>query len=232
MQKLLAAALLCISCNTLYAQAQPDTTVNASYNKKIAASGDLYYGIEHIGYLQKLNGTPYFESNEWQKGSVTYHSVLYSDVLLKYDLITDELIVLHPNNFFAITLVSERVQSFTLGQQEFVYVPKLNKLGLKESGFYHVLVSGKLSVIAKRAKKIEEKTSTGEIERNIVSKEYFYAVKDGIATSVNGEESVMSLLGAHARQVRSHLRTKEIKFRKSKELSLFEIATYYNQLAK
>lgn len=236
MRKLLAAALLCLSCKALYAQTSPginsDTSFNAAYNQKIAASGDLYYGVEHIGYLQKMNGTAYFETDQWQKGTVTYNNVLYKDVSLKYDLIKDELIVLHPNNIFGVTLVSEKVQSFAIGSQEFIYVPKANKLGLKHGGFYHVLVNGKLSVLAKRSKVVEEKILTNEIERNVISKEQFYAVKDGVATTVNGEESVLSLLEDMARQVRSHLRSKEIKFKKFKELALIEIATYYNQLAK
>jgi hypothetical protein len=210
MQKLLAAALICLGCHTLYAQ--NDTSINAAYNK--------------------LNGSPYFESNEWQKGSVTYNNVQYNDVMLKYDMIADELIVLHPNNIFAVTLASERVQSFMLGQQEFIYVPRSNKAGLKQSGFYHVLVNGKLSVLLKQNKTIEEKTSVNEVERTVVMKEQFYVVKDGAATVVTGEDSVMDLLGDKARQVRAYLRSREIKFRKAKEITLIEIANYYNQLAK
>src|SRR5687767_3600619 len=105
MQKLIAAALFCFGCHTLDAQIhkdQPDTSLNAAYNNKIATSGDLYYGVEHLGYTQQMNGTPYFESNEWQKGSVTYNNVLYKDLMLKYDQLKDELIVLHPNNVFAV----------------------------------------------------------------------------------------------------------------------------------
>jgi hypothetical protein len=235
MQKLIAAALLCFGCNALDAQTnhdQADTGVNAAYNRKIAASGDLYYGVEHLGYTQQMNGTPYFESNEWQKGSVTYNNVLYKDLLLKYDQLKDELIVLHPNNFFALTLQSERVQSFTIGNHEFLYVPQNNKTGLKQSGFYHLLVNGKLSVLVKRSKTIEEKTSANGIERNVIPKEQFYSVKDGNAVSITNEESLMSLLGDLARQVRTHLRSREIKFRKHRELAIWEIATYYNQLAK
>ena len=234
MRKLIAAALLCLGCNALHAQNQDhtDTSINAAYNKKIAASGDLYYGIEHLGYQQQMNGTPYFENSEWHKGSVTYNNVLYKDLQLKYDMLTDQLIVLHPNNIFAVTLVSERVQSFTLDHHEFVYVPPSNKAGFRQSGFYQLMVAGKLSVLARRVKSIEEKTSVNGIERNVVLKEQFYAVKDGVAYPVSGEESVMSLLGELARQVRIQLRTREIKFRKHKELALIEIATYYNQLAK
>jgi hypothetical protein len=230
MQKLLAAALLFLGCHTLYAQS--DTSINAAYNKKIAASGDLYYGVEHIGYLQKMDGTPYFESNEWQKGSVTYNNVKYNDVMLKYDMIAGELIVLHPNNIFAVTLVSEKAQSFMLGPQEFIYVPRSNKAGLKQSGFYQVLVNGRLAVLLKQDKAIEEKTTASEVERTVVTKEQFYVLKDGAATSVTGEDSVMDLLGDKARQVRSYLRSREIKFRKAKAIALIEIANYYNQLAK
>ncbi len=237
MQKLVAVALLFCG-NALYAQnthpVNKDSTrvITPAYNSKIAATGDLYYGIEHVGHHPRMNGFAYFESNEWQAGTVTHNNVLYKDVLLKYDLLTDDLVVMHPNNFFAVTLVKERVQSFTIGNQEFIYIPETNSLGLKQAGFYHMMVTGKLSVLAKRSKLVEEKTSVGEVERTVISKEQFFAVKDGRAHPVTNEESVLGLLGEQGRKIRAHLKSREIKFRKHKEVALTEIATYYNQSAQ
>lgn len=231
MRKLTIASLLALSCTTLLAQSNTDTATNAAYKHRIETSGDLFYGIEHMVYTQQMNGTPYFESSEWQKGSVTYNNVLHEDVMLRYDLLKDELIALHPNGFFPVTVISERVQSFTIGNQQFVFIPEINAAGLSR-GFYHVLVDGKLSILVKRSKVIEEKTSVHGVERNVIAKNQYYTLKNGAASTVTGEESVIQLLGEHARAVRTHLRSRNLKFRKQKEIALFEIATYYNQLSR
>ena len=227
MRKLSFVVLLSLAVGTVHAQSNTYT----AYIRKINTSGDLFYGIEHIVYTQQMNGTPYFESSEWQKGTVTYNNVLHEDVMLRYDLLKDELIALHPNGFFPVTVISERVQSFTIGNQQFVFIPQNNAAGLNQ-GYYHVLVDGKLSVLVKRSKTIEEKTSVHGVERNVIAKNQYYSLKDGTAHSVTGEESVIQLLGEHARAVRGHLRLRNIKFRKQKELALFELATYYNQLSR
>lgn len=226
--------LSCLGCG-LMVSAQNDTmhenSINAAYNRQIALTGDLYYGREHTGYPQKLTGTPYYNSNDWQKGTVVFNGRLYEGVNLKYDLITDQLIVLHPNNFFAVTLFPEKVSSFTIGNDQFIYVPANNAAGIKQPGFYLQLASGKLTILAKRSKRIEEATTTGELERTVVESASYWAVKNGVAYPIGGEESVLALVDEQARQIRATLREKGIRFRKAKEAALLEIATIYNQSA-
>lgn len=233
MLRLIGFALLVLSSKVGNGQQimhNDSTDINAEYNKKITAAGDLYYGTEHLSYPPFTEGFAYFNSPDWVHGSVTYNGVLYQNLLLKYDLIKDELIVLHPNNVFAVTLFSERIQSFTIGNDHFIYISKIDKSGLKP-GYYHQLVSGKLSILAKRSKAIEEKTTT-QVEKRIVLKDQFYATNQGLARLIKGEDSIMEMVGNLSGNIRKLLRSKDLKFRTNKELALIEIASYYNQSAQ
>ena len=232
MLRLLGFTLLIVN-SSIGTGLEPDTdkykVANLQYDK-VTASSDLYYGTEHLPYPAFTEGFAYFQSPDWLQGSVTYNNVVYKDVSLKYDLLTDQLIVLHPNNIFAVTLFKERVQSFTIGNNHFISVSKNNDAGLKP-GYYHQIIIGKLSILAKRSKVIEEKTTT-QVEKRVISKDQFYAVKDGMFRLIKSEDSIMEMVGNQSANIRKMLRSKEIKFRTNKELALIEIATYYNQSAQ
>lgn len=230
MRKLILPLLLAVT--TIASAQQPGNTPETlRYQEKIRNSADLYYGIEHTGYPQRLRGFAYYLSPDWQKGWVSHKGVLYTDVQLKYDLVADELIVLHPNNVFAVTLFNASVDSFGMTGESFVYVPGKNSAGLKP-GYYQRLVNGRLPILAKRSKIIEEKMVAGELEKSIAEKEQFFVIAQGVATTISSEESLLQFMGAQARKVRQHLREKEIRFRKEKELAIITAALFYNQSAE
>jgi hypothetical protein len=207
------------------------TTVVASYINKAGAQAELYYGVEHTGYSPKIEGIAYYAGADWQKGTIIYNGTLYTGISMKYDMVADELVVLHPNNYFGLAIVSDRVSAFAIGNNSFVYMPQNNRYALKP-GFYETLVSGELTLLAKRTKKIDEKIFNNEVQKKFVEDFEFYIIKDGAAHHITGESYVMDLLGDKARKVRGYLREKEISFRTSKELALVEIAVYYNQLSQ
>lgn len=231
MRKLIAVVLLASATPALAQQTAGISAEAASYQEKIRSSGDLYYGTEHMGYSQRLQGFAYFLSPDWQKGWVSYKGTVYTEVQMKYDLVADELVVLHPNNFFPVTLYSPSVDSFQLAGETFIYVGKANTAGLERPGFYQKLVTGKLSILAKRSKIIEETTRT-EVEKKIEVRDRFFVLSRGTATPITSEESLLQYTGDQARKIRAYLREKEIRFRKQKEAAIVAAAIFYNQSAQ
>lgn len=231
MRKLIAVLLLASAIPARAQQVAGTGTEAAAYQEKIRSSGDLYYGTEHMGYSQRLQGFAYFLSPDWQKGWVSYKGTIYTDVQMKYDLVADELVVLHPNNYFPVTLYSPSVDSFSLAGETFIYVGRSNMAGLEKTGFYQKLVTGKLSILAKRSKFIEEKTGT-EVEKKIGVKDQFFALSRGGASIITSEESLLQYTGDQARKIRAYLREKELRFRKQKEAAIVAAAIFYNQSAQ
>jgi hypothetical protein len=231
MRKLIAVLLLASASPAMAQQAAGIGTEAAAYQEKIRSSGDLYYGIEHMGYSQRLQGFAYFLSPDWQKGWVSYKGTVYPDVQMKYDLVADELVVLHPNNYFPVTLYSPSVDSFGIAGETFIYSGKANVPGIEKPGFYQKLVNGKLSILAKRSKIIEEKTGT-EVEKKVEVKDQFFALSRGTATLITSEESLLQYTGDQARKIRAYLRDKELRFRKQKEAAIVAAAIFYNQSAQ
>src|SRR5689334_12838195 len=79
------------------------------YNQFIEKESRLYNGIVHPGYLYSIKGYAYW-LEKWQKGSMVYDELEFTNVSMLYDLVKDQVIILHYNHIINIGLVSEKVK--------------------------------------------------------------------------------------------------------------------------
>lgn len=191
----------------------------------------LYNGKEHVGYLPSNEGTPYYGSKEWQPGTLNLQGVNYRDALLKYDLVTDELIILHSNGFTGVTLFTPRVQSFTLNDKRFVRLADYPAAGLK-GGIYEALISGKLSLFVKRAKQIQETILTSGIEKKVIDNSSYFILKNGIYSPIKNEKALTDLLGDKKEEVTTWIKASGISYKSNPEDALTKIVAHYNQLSR
>src|SRR3982751_1819689 len=84
------------------------------YNPFIEKQSRLYNGIEHLGYSARIKGHAYFLQRELQTGTLIYDELEFTNVPMLYDLLKDQVVILHFNHFTKIGLVSEKVKAFTL----------------------------------------------------------------------------------------------------------------------
>jgi hypothetical protein len=137
---------------------------------------------------------------------------------------------MHPNNYSVLSLFSPRVQSFSFGNYKFIYVEKAKPL---ENGFYQQLNIGKLSILVKRRKKIDEKIERTQIERKFISSNRYYALFNGNYHPIKNENSILNLLKEHNSEIKQTLKNKGIKYKLDPELAILTIAELYNnQISK
>ena len=185
----------------------------------------IYNGIQHLGYLIFIEGSPYYKSSAWEKGIVLYDDILYKNVQLKYDMVTDEVIILQPINYLAIILFSPRVNYFSFSGSNFIYLHANDSM---QGGFYEQLATGKINLLAKRKSLIEEKI-TSELIRRFIRKDQFYIRKDNQFHAIENEKDVLNLLGGKKKLIKQYLKNNKIKFNRNRELALVKIAEQYNQ---
>jgi hypothetical protein len=237
MHKLTAFAFAALFATSGLAQeASPDTSHNqqeiqaaiSSYFQFINEGTGLYNGVEHKPYFYKIEGFAYYKTNEWQNATIEYNGVLYTNIPAKYDLVKDQVIVKHPTGLL-FSLFSSRVTYFTLGDDRFIYIPEgVNKL-MPVPGFYQQLRRGKLTILAKRSKLIEESIEQQEVKRWFTDVNKYYVVKDGVFYSPRKEASLLTLLGEHRTEAKQAFRKAKIRFRKAPEQAILIIADYYNK---
>ncbi|MDQ3277569.1 MAG: hypothetical protein M3Q06_04545 [Bacteroidota bacterium] len=216
------------------ALSQPDSLLFAAASGPKAAveAGDpLFYGRQYVGYEFVIEGIPFYPTDEWQKGTITYRDVTYRDVLLKYDLVKDEVLVLHPNGYTPVILFAPRIDFFTMGEKKFVYLPALEAAPFK-AGVYEEVSRGALTLYAKRSKLLSEEIVSNKIEREFVDNHSFYIRKEGKLVAANKEKVIMALVEEKKKESKALLKKDGIKFRKNPEAALRTIVTFYNQSSR
>ena len=231
MKKIILFQLLTVLTQTAFCQADSLIFINVS-ESRIAndVNAAIYNGQEHTGYSSLIEGIPYYESKEWQTGTLVFQNLFYKDVFLKYDLVADQLVVRHPNGITGIVLFTRRIQSFTLGNKHFVNLDTDKESELK-SGIYEELVNGRMSLYAKRSKLFEENIVLNELERKFIDKNVLYVLKDGHYYAVKKQKTIMKLIADKRNAVTSAMKASKIKFKSNPELALIKMVEVYNQLS-
>lgn len=202
------------------------------YNPFIEKQSRLYNGIEHQGYPFKIKGHAYFIQKELSGGTLVYDDLEFANVPIGYDLLKDQVIVQHINGFSKVGLVAEKVKEFTLLNHHFVrLVADTASRSPITTGFYDEVYKGRLNVLVKRSKWIEE-TVKEELEREFISLNLYFIQKEGVYYPVKNYKGLLALLKDRSKEVKQFLRKNRIKYRKGAENAIVKAVTYYDSLNK
>ena len=115
----------------------------------------LFNGLEYIELYRTINERhKFFESSDFQAGSIVYDGQFFDRVPLKYDLNVDELLFNVGYNYPYPTLIlfTSKIKSFTLGKSDFIQIN--NTEGeTAMAGFYEVLMNKESVTLLKKNKK-------------------------------------------------------------------------------
>lgn len=237
---LLTCCLLFFSAGNLFSQEQ--AVNNSFYSKALENSisvyhqsfndqSALYNGPLYYGYpFTFKEGQPYFNNEEVTFGTVVHEGILYDSIVMKYDEIADALIIF--NGADQIQLWNERVESFHLFNADFIQPQKDSTVsGLDFPGFYNLLYNGKTSLLKKEIKLIREQiSSSGELQRFVDTKEYYYLKKNGTYYAVTNSKSFYKILGDHKTEVKQFVKSNKLRFRKDKYNTLVRATAYFDSL--
>lgn len=234
----LLSLFLFVVCNLQGQQYPSDSVITANsveYAKHIyhTQRGDesaIYNGINHNGYPSSIEGNAYFQFPDWQKGSVVYDNILYENIIMKYDLLKDQLIVTPKDRGgLFIGLFSLRVEQFSFSNYNFVRINKTGKKTSPAPGFYQELVHGKLTVLAKRTKIISERIEGLTVLRKFEETVKYYLLKDGIYYPVKSKKDVLAVVKDLRKKVQQFLSGQKIKYRNNPREAIIAVAEFYNQ---
>lgn len=202
------------------------------YNPFIEKQSRLYNGVEHLGYSFKIKGHAYFLQKELQTGTIVYDELAFTNVPMLYDLLKDQVVIQHFNRFTKIGLVSEKVKEFTLFNHHFIRL-KADSLSASPllTGFYDEMYTGRVTVLVKRVKYIEE-TIKDELEREFQPQDLYFIKKEGVYYAVKNYKGLLAILKDRSREVKQYLRRNKIKYRKGPENAIVKATVYYDTINK
>jgi hypothetical protein len=201
-----------------------------SYYKFTGSQARLYNGIEHTGYLNSIIGHAYHITDSLTTGRINYDGLAFFPVQMRYDILKDEVVIKHFSGL-QISLLSEKVQDFTYLNHYFVrhIYDSIAHIGVPTGIYEHMFEGSRLTVLARRSKKLEEKV-TDEVIRAFIDDDRYYLLREGKYIFFKSRTSFLRAFGAEAGQVRRHLRKLKINYRKQRDAAIIESAKFYEQL--
>ncbi|HEY1024192.1 MAG TPA: hypothetical protein VGE26_03445 [Sphingobacteriaceae bacterium] len=241
MRKLMVI-LLFIFCKVIPLYGQPSGTdtafhqsaVNTAISFYTGSQGEhvrLYTGSEYTGYRYPLlKDHPFFKTDSATKGSVFYDGMVYNDVSMWYDVVSDLIIVLNKFGNVKIVLESSRVKYFSLSDHHFVRVDSVSSI---PAGFYDQLYSGTTTLLVRRSKSatqvIDEMTAKTAVQWN---NDQYYVLKDGSVHRFRKPSAIKKILHDKHRGIQQFMKTNKLSFRRSREGSMVKILAYYDNVTR
>lgn len=203
------------------------------FNISQGTSSPVYNGPEYYLYSPAIKGNAYFKDFiDFTAGSVFYDGVQCNGVPMLYDLNADKVVVLAFDHFTLYSLINEKVKSFDFLAHHFISINAdtivNNNLGLK-SGFYDELYLGKVQILAKRSKSIQE--NAGTAERHFSYSRDFYIRKNNLYYKSGSLNKILDLLKDRKKELQQYIKSSQIVFRDNPEEAMVKIAAYYDHLA-
>jgi hypothetical protein len=201
---------------------------------RIDPDSRLFNGREYIRNGIYAKGFPFFEWDSLQTGSLTYDGILYPEIAMEYNLVSDELIIHNFAGDALISLVPEKITSFSIGGYHFRYVapaPPAAAPNLPETGFYEELYATPRIALLARRKKMLIFPSTQEEQPKYVRIDRYFLLIDDNAYSIHNENELMAVLKDKKDPLKKFIRKNKLSFKRQHfENSLIQTTIYYHEI--
>ena len=212
------------------------TQANARYAAAIGPQLPLYNGQEYNFYNPaQFKGSAYFMETVLNPGDLYYDGAGYKGVQLLYDLYTDQLITVMPDQYTKFILIGDRVQNFDLLGHHFIHVnvDTTNSTAIK-TGYYEELYHGRSEALSKRYKTVQNyQSTTGAQEAYNYftdAKVEFFIRKGNVYYRVTGQGDLLNILKDHKKQLQQYIKANRIKYNRDAAAALATIAAYYDHI--
>ena len=215
--------------STSLVTAEKPKLLTSLYYDSLETSSGIYKGAEHVYYSYRIEGNPYFFSENMTNCQITYGDFVYDSIQGYYDVCKQLLIIKHEKLYSDIVLESRKISQFKIHGHVFEKL-YLDSIPGMFDGFYDKIVDDKLKFYVWRGKEIAEVIENKSVRRWFVSSDRYYILKDGIYHRVRGKGSVLKILAEHKKKLKAYIRDEKISFSASPEDGIKKVVEYYNKL--
>lgn len=208
----------------LHTVAQPGLYGNAADGEQILING-RFWKYEHQG----IRGNPFLLTDDYLSGTVTIGNRTYSPLHLRYDILTDEIMI--PIDRGILQLNKEWVDSFTLvtGNKILRFIRIKDNNTYPFSGYVQNVYSGQSALYIKYQKKID-RPGMVNVPDNFYQIQRMYYLQNGLAYLVNSKRDFFSILKEEKVQIRAFMKENRLHLSRKKPESFIPVLKYYDRI--
>jgi len=207
-------------------QQQMDSIVD-KYQQAAHRYSALYNGNQQI-VPPLLSNHPYLNDIQFATARLSYHGVIYPEVLLRFDLSQSKLIVKSPNNI-AIVLYPEYVDFAELHGKHIIYFHYDSLSGSPSSGYYNLLHSGKCRILERNTASVELRSL---YQQYYIFKKRFYLYHDSAYYIIRNKRSLLAVLQPYKKELKQYISSHRLRFQNNAEIFLVKTVGEYEKLSE
>jgi hypothetical protein len=188
--------------------------------------GKLYHAERYVA------GNPFCINEEWQKGQVVMDGIVFENLLLKYDIASNKLVLNtsgQSNTSWQVSLNTGNISSFKLDNKQFIVFPgDGNK---NKPIFCEQVCSGPVDFLLLRTKEIRI-ASSGEYDYKYEEKYSNYLYKDGRLMKYGGSRSLFKLFPDYKNELKKYISQQKLVLRRKNTNDRALLVDYCNKLLR
>ena len=223
--------LIIFGLQQLYAQ---DDHYAVGYKNAVSNHAALYSGNEQRPFMLRLTNHQYFKKEDYASGRLSYGGVVYHDVLLRWDLYRDELIMLTPAHYH-IAFKSEYVDFAEIHGYRVFYLHPDGLAGCPPAGNYILLHSGDNLLVEKVTNQIYGKANSFDrfrIEYYFTLSTTFYLQKDDAYYRIKNQKTLLKALDTHRNELKRFIRARNFNYKVDAETMVLEVVKEHEKLSR
>ncbi|WP_207423460.1 hypothetical protein [Desertivirga brevis] len=178
----------------------------------------------------------FFIDDVYASGTIGFEGYIYKNVKIKYELVKDQLVLLHFDGATPTTVIPAQVDFFSLHNHTFINLKASSERNEGESsikpGYYDQLYSGKISLLAKRVKSVAEKITPTQVEKHVFREDKYYLFKNSRYLSIKSKKALLKQLRSTQAQNQEFIKKNQLNFKKDKEKAMVELVRFHDSIVQ
>ena len=218
----------------VFAQAQEVEKLYKQTEQIYSTDDLLVNGQIYIPTRPRAKGSPYFGEKEFVKGSVQIKGREFKDVLLRYNLEDQRLILrvaIESGKIITIVLNSKLIDYFIIGGQRFIYVDSFLD-DVEVSGFYVLVYKGSFAFLIKYEKSFRAVYDIQTPNGSYTDMKSDYFIFDGNKLiGVSKKKMLLNYFLPQKKEINSFMRKQKIQYKKASMISLNHLMKYCDSIS-
>ncbi|WP_298120592.1 hypothetical protein [Flavobacterium sp.] len=231
----LLSIYFCLLTNS-YSQKNNEQSIADLFDKKVEEETLAIFNGRHNNhnYLTLSDTIHPFLDKNFVSGSISYDNQNYDNILIKYDIVNDNVLVKpkKQSDFYSLVLDSNKIDGFIINKKK--YTNSANQIDLQTKqlkGFYEeIIYSNKITLLIKHQKTKIEIIDGNKIYSDFNNQKLFYLKISDKIYNANSKKELISIFPNYKKQINTYYNQNKIQEKFDNYLFKVGLIKFINQL--
>jgi hypothetical protein len=189
----------------------------------------IFQGTEYTARYPDNKGSAYLSAKGFTPGTVCSRGIIYYQIPMDYDMVTDDLVVLNPYQNLPVIPHRQAISWFEIDHVRFVQLPMDRQTANIVPGFYQELCSGKVSAYVRRIRSSAANATLYELA-DFVELSSYQIFNGGHYYKISNKASLIKACMPWQKKVSAYYKQQNLNYKKNAAAVVTQVVKYLNTI--